>query len=68
MESKSQFESPEWAPSARQFDRYVSREVELCARERLKRPSLRPLDTLFSLETWAAATPRLALEQVRRSA
>ena len=68
MPEEFEFECTEWAPSARQFDRYVSREVELCARERLRRPTLRPLDTLFSLETWAAATPRLALEQVRRNA
>lgn len=49
-----------WNPTPQRLARFRAREVEMCAKERRKRPTLRPLDTLFSIATWVASSAVLA--------
>lgn len=65
MNEEQEYESYTWDPTVRQFDRFLSREAELCAAERHRRPGLAPHDTLYSATTWARSTSLLGLAQVR---
>ncbi len=49
----------EWNPNAEQFERFRAREVELCLKARRRDPKLKPIESLFSIATWVAASSNL---------
>lgn len=46
----------EWYAGREKFAAYKRREIELCQLARAKHPGLKWSDTLFSKDTWLAAT------------
>lgn len=50
----------EWHPTPQRLARFRAREVEMCAKQRRRTPSLKASDTLFSIATWFASSAVLA--------